>query len=80
MPQPSGQFPGVLCETEAVFPPRKTECDIRMRLPWVSGEHCKIEINENKEVRHRCFTEKGTALSHLSGSLTFLFDFLGSPD
>ncbi|XP_068054443.1 proliferation marker protein Ki-67 isoform X3 [Anomalospiza imberbis] len=29
--------------------PRKTECDIRMRLPWVSNEHCKIEINENKE-------------------------------
>ncbi|XP_032551198.1 proliferation marker protein Ki-67 isoform X3 [Chiroxiphia lanceolata] len=28
---------------------RKTECDIRMRLPWVSNEHCKIEINENKE-------------------------------
>ncbi|XP_009076490.1 PREDICTED: antigen KI-67, partial [Acanthisitta chloris] len=29
---------------------RKSECDIRMRLPWVSGEHCKIEINENKEL------------------------------
>ncbi|NXR72155.1 KI67 protein, partial [Pycnonotus jocosus] len=28
---------------------RKTECDIRMRLPWVSNEHCKIDINENKE-------------------------------
>ncbi|RMC11251.1 hypothetical protein DUI87_11369 [Hirundo rustica rustica] len=28
---------------------RKTECDIRMRLPWVSSEHCKIDINENKE-------------------------------
>ncbi|NXA03241.1 KI67 protein, partial [Sapayoa aenigma] len=28
---------------------RKGECDIRMRLPWVSNEHCKIEINENKE-------------------------------
>ncbi|NXR26952.1 KI67 protein, partial [Cinclus mexicanus] len=28
---------------------RKAECDIRMRLPWVSHEHCKIEINENKQ-------------------------------
>uniref|UniRef100_A0A803TT18 FHA domain-containing protein n=1 Tax=Anolis carolinensis TaxID=28377 RepID=A0A803TT18_ANOCA len=29
---------------------RKKECDIRIQLPEVSKEHCKIEINENKEV------------------------------
>uniref|UniRef100_H3BA30 FHA domain-containing protein n=1 Tax=Latimeria chalumnae TaxID=7897 RepID=H3BA30_LATCH len=29
---------------------RKTECDIRIQLPHVSKEHCKIEVNENKEV------------------------------
>ncbi|XP_062436356.1 proliferation marker protein Ki-67 [Rhea pennata] len=28
---------------------RKTECDIRIQLPQVSKEHCKIEVNENKE-------------------------------
>ncbi|XP_027561389.1 proliferation marker protein Ki-67, partial [Neopelma chrysocephalum] len=37
-----------LTSTSCLFG-RKTECDIRMRLPWVSNEHCKIEINENKE-------------------------------
>ncbi|KAJ7325321.1 hypothetical protein JRQ81_018341 [Phrynocephalus forsythii] len=29
---------------------RKRECDIRIQLPQVSKEHCKIEVNENKEV------------------------------
>ncbi|XP_030060819.1 proliferation marker protein Ki-67 [Microcaecilia unicolor] len=29
---------------------RKTECDIRIQLPMVSKEHCKIDVNENKEV------------------------------
>ncbi|CAI5774860.1 proliferation marker protein Ki-67 [Podarcis lilfordi] len=28
---------------------RKRECDIRIQLPQVSKEHCKIEVNENKE-------------------------------
>ncbi|XP_070608575.1 proliferation marker protein Ki-67 [Erythrolamprus reginae] len=28
---------------------RKMECDIRIQLPQVSKEHCKIETNENKE-------------------------------
>ncbi|KFQ23940.1 Antigen KI-67, partial [Merops nubicus] len=28
---------------------RRTECDIRIHLPHVSKEHCKIEVNENKE-------------------------------
>ncbi|XP_048361751.1 proliferation marker protein Ki-67 isoform X1 [Sphaerodactylus townsendi] len=28
---------------------RKNECDIRIQLPQVSKEHCKIEVNENKE-------------------------------
>ncbi|XP_025028664.1 proliferation marker protein Ki-67 isoform X2 [Python bivittatus] len=28
---------------------RKKECDIRIQMPQVSKEHCKIEINENKE-------------------------------
>ncbi|XP_015673156.1 proliferation marker protein Ki-67 [Protobothrops mucrosquamatus] len=27
---------------------RKKECDIRIQLPHVSKEHCKIEVNENK--------------------------------
>ncbi|KAL2101734.1 hypothetical protein ACEWY4_003495 [Coilia grayii] len=29
---------------------RKIECDIRIQMPQVSKEHCRIEINENKEV------------------------------
>ncbi|XP_049320685.1 proliferation marker protein Ki-67 isoform X3 [Astyanax mexicanus] len=29
---------------------RKPECDIRIQLPQVSKEHCKIELNENKEL------------------------------
>ncbi|XP_071302358.1 proliferation marker protein Ki-67 [Agelaius tricolor] len=37
-----------LTSTSCLFG-RKSECDIRMRLPWVSNEHCRIEINENKE-------------------------------
>ncbi|NXP38032.1 KI67 protein, partial [Leiothrix lutea] len=28
---------------------RRLGCDIRLRLPWVSTEQCKIDINENKE-------------------------------
>ncbi|XP_047913600.2 proliferation marker protein Ki-67 isoform X3 [Anser cygnoides] len=28
---------------------RRTECDIRIQLPQVSKEHCKIEVNENEE-------------------------------
>ncbi|XP_063163415.1 proliferation marker protein Ki-67 [Candoia aspera] len=28
---------------------RKKECDIRIQMPRVSKEHCKIEVNENKE-------------------------------
>ncbi|XP_048802098.1 proliferation marker protein Ki-67 isoform X1 [Lagopus muta] len=28
---------------------RRAECDIRIHLPQVSKEHCKIEVNENKE-------------------------------
>ncbi|KFV20246.1 Antigen KI-67, partial [Tauraco erythrolophus] len=31
------------------FHHRRTECDIRIQLPQVSKEHCKIEVNENKE-------------------------------
>ncbi|KAM3666433.1 proliferation marker protein Ki-67 [Ammospiza maritima maritima] len=37
-----------LTSTSCLFG-RKSECDIRMRLPWVSNEHCRIEVNENKE-------------------------------
>ncbi|NWS34697.1 KI67 protein, partial [Polioptila caerulea] len=37
-----------LTSTSCLFG-RKTGCNIRMRLPWVSNEHCKIDINENKE-------------------------------
>ncbi|CAB1312338.1 unnamed protein product [Coregonus sp. 'balchen'] len=29
---------------------RKPDCDIRIQLPQVSKEHCRIELNENKEV------------------------------
>ncbi|XP_035998328.1 proliferation marker protein Ki-67 isoform X3 [Fundulus heteroclitus] len=29
---------------------RKAECDIRIRLPHVSKEHCRIDLNENKEI------------------------------
>ncbi|KAI4887627.1 hypothetical protein NFI96_016631, partial [Prochilodus magdalenae] len=29
---------------------RKLDCDIRIQLPQVSKEHCRIELNENKEL------------------------------
>ncbi|XP_019736884.1 proliferation marker protein Ki-67 isoform X7 [Hippocampus comes] len=29
---------------------RKADCDIRIQLPQVSKEHCRIDLNENKEV------------------------------
>ncbi|XP_022060583.2 proliferation marker protein Ki-67 isoform X1 [Acanthochromis polyacanthus] len=29
---------------------RNTDCDIRIQLPQVSREHCRIDLNENKEV------------------------------
>ncbi|XP_042364200.1 proliferation marker protein Ki-67 [Plectropomus leopardus] len=29
---------------------RRPDCDIRIQLPQVSKEHCRIELNENKEV------------------------------
>ncbi|GAA6088492.1 proliferation marker protein Ki-67 isoform X2 [Tachysurus ichikawai] len=29
---------------------RKLDCDIRIQLPQVSKEHCRIEFNENKEL------------------------------
>ncbi|KAM8924611.1 proliferation marker protein Ki-67 [Pelodytes ibericus] len=29
---------------------RKAECDIRIQLPHVSKEHCKVEVKQNKEV------------------------------
>jgi len=29
---------------------RSNECDIRIQLPQVGGEHCRLEVNENKEV------------------------------
>ncbi|KAM4624511.1 proliferation marker protein Ki-67 [Polymixia lowei] len=29
---------------------RKADCDIRIQIPQVSKEHCRIELNENKEV------------------------------
>ncbi|XP_026171729.1 proliferation marker protein Ki-67 isoform X2 [Mastacembelus armatus] len=29
---------------------RKPDCDIRIQLPQVSKEHCRIDMNENKEV------------------------------
>ncbi|XP_056101738.1 proliferation marker protein Ki-67-like [Rhinichthys klamathensis goyatoka] len=29
---------------------RKLDCDIRIQLPQVSDEHCKIELNENNEL------------------------------
>lgn len=31
--------------------PRKPDCDIRIQLPQVSKEHCRIDFNENKEVK-----------------------------
>ncbi|XP_054030586.1 proliferation marker protein Ki-67 [Dryobates pubescens] len=37
-----------LTESSCLFG-RRPECDIRIHLPQVSKEHCKIEVNENKE-------------------------------
>jgi len=29
---------------------RSNDCDIRIQLPQVGLEHCRIEVNENKEI------------------------------
>ncbi len=30
---------------------RNENCDIRVQLPDVANEHCRISVNENKQVR-----------------------------
>lgn len=37
------------------FSYRKPDCDIRIQLPQVSKEHCRIDLNENKEVMQHLF-------------------------
>ena len=37
--------------TESCLLGRNENCDIRVQLPAVAGEHCKISVNENKQVR-----------------------------
>nr|XP_060623018.1 LOW QUALITY PROTEIN: proliferation marker protein Ki-67 [Anolis sagrei ordinatus] len=46
---------------------RKKECDIRIQLPEVSKEHCKIEVNENKEVT--LFNLSSTTPTQLNGNI-----------
>ena len=38
--------------TESCLLGRNENCDIRVQLPAVAGEHCKISVNENKQVGH----------------------------
>lgn len=33
---------------------RSNECDIRIQLPNVSKEHCRIDVSHDKLVRHVC--------------------------
>ncbi|XP_061491643.1 proliferation marker protein Ki-67 isoform X2 [Rhineura floridana] len=46
---------------------RKRECDIRIQLPQVSKEHCKIEVNENKEAT--LFNLSSANPTELNGSI-----------
>ena len=39
--------------TESCLLGRNENCDIRVQLPAVAGEHCKISVNENKQVRNK---------------------------
>ena len=39
--------------TESCLLGRNENCDIRVQLPAVAGEHCKISVNENKQVGGR---------------------------
>jgi len=43
------QFP--LTTTSCLFG-RSNDCDIRIQLPNVSKEHCRIEVNNDKSVCH----------------------------
>ena len=36
---------------------RSNDCDIRIQLPSVGLEHCRLEVNENKEVIYINFYE-----------------------
>ena len=36
---------------------RDESCDIRVQLPYVSKEHCRVEVNENQQV-HRLWATK----------------------
>ncbi|XP_060697943.1 proliferation marker protein Ki-67-like [Hemiscyllium ocellatum] len=46
---------------------RKTDCDIRIQLPHVSKEHCKLEVNENNEVILTNLSEVNR--THLNGNV-----------
>ncbi|XP_067908824.1 proliferation marker protein Ki-67 isoform X2 [Heterodontus francisci] len=48
---------------------RKTDCDIRIQLPHVSKEHCKLEVNENNEVILTNLSEVNR--THLNGKVVF---------
>ena len=37
--------------TESCLLGSNKNCDIRVQLPAIAGEHCKISVNENKQVR-----------------------------
>ncbi|XP_078421006.1 proliferation marker protein Ki-67 isoform X2 [Cetorhinus maximus] len=46
---------------------RKADCDIRIQLPHVSKEHCKLEVNENNEVILTNLSEVNQ--THLNGKV-----------
>ncbi|XP_041065757.1 proliferation marker protein Ki-67 isoform X2 [Carcharodon carcharias] len=46
---------------------RKADCDIRIQLPHVSKEHCKLEVNENNEIILTNLSEVNQ--THLNGKV-----------
>ncbi|XP_038629294.1 proliferation marker protein Ki-67-like isoform X2 [Scyliorhinus canicula] len=57
---------------------RKTECDIRIQLPHVSKEHCKLEVNENNEVILTNLSEVNR--THLNSKVVLLSERLKHRD
>ena len=51
---------------------RGEHCDIRVQLPTVSGEHCKITINNSDQVRKTVYM----FYEHNAESIWESFDFL----
>jgi len=43
---------------------RSKECDVRIQLPDVSKEHCRIDVSQDGEVSHHCLLLPSSKSNH----------------